>query len=337
MRGEHYTARTKWEFATGSAPRARGTPLSDPAVLPSDRISPACAGNTTAPCSRRRRSTDQPRVRGEHGRGAPDARGGRGISPACAGNTSCRQTRCRDIPDQPRVRGEHALAGLVLQASYGSAPRARGTPRRAVRVIPGRRISPACAGNTRPQMARRCSCTDQPRVRGEHSPYSVRVRSSIGSAPRARGTPGRGAARVQPCRISPACAGNTLMRAVRPSPISDQPRVRGEHPIPEPLFLPPTRISPACAGNTGYTNQGLRGGADQPRVRGEHLVGQLAAIDVGGSAPRARGTQTDAPALGVVCRISPACAGNTFGRVIASTEKPDQPRVRGEHGSIWNP
>ena len=127
VRGEHASPSTSATSSSGSAPRARGTRVARRSGNVTERISPACAGNT----HRVRRSPslapDQPRVRGEHRttstrrtgcRGsAPRARGtpapgelhgrqGR-ISPACAGNTPVAWATARSMADQPRVRGEH--------------------------------------------------------------------------------------------------------------------------------------------------------------------------------------------------------------------------------------
>ena len=152
-----------------------------------------------------------------------------------------------------------------------------------------------------------------------------------GSAPRARGTLLAVRAAVRARRISPACAGNTLAFAARMTPITDQPRVRGEHLVhggraddrggsaPRARGTPPDdlsaldacRISPACAGNTAAS--GLRVFAPP------------------GSAPRARGTPTSTDPDRSCQRISPACAGNTLPRADPRRNRPDQPRVRGEH------
>ena len=223
------TARCIWS-PIGSAPRARGTP----------------AAVTQSSSS----FADQPRVRGEHivagslgqadAGSAPRARGtpvqprrsatAQRISPACAGNT--RDVTCSAVTptDQPRVRGEHSIRHAGVRRVRGSAPRARGTLLPAFQYHAPARISPACAGNTRPLGTPASRPPDQPRVRGEHSAARDASVPSSGSAPRARGTLGQCGPDRLSFRISPACAGNTQFRGSPRTEATDQPRVRGEHP-----------------------------------------------------------------------------------------------------------
>ena len=107
MRGEHGRPQAGTTITGGSSPHARGTLT---AVCPVDRLTriiPACAGNTNRDRTSDRRSTDHPRMRGEHRSkpwnwtsrtgSSPHARGTRPghpsgakprrIIPACAGNT----------------------------------------------------------------------------------------------------------------------------------------------------------------------------------------------------------------------------------------------------------
>jgi len=193
VRGEHTSPAVGSKGDAGSPPRARGTPTRVMPDLAEVGITPACAGNTRCQSQLHPRVGDHPRVRGEHStpRGCarplagspPRARGtrrvrrgcpgGSGITPACAGNTSwrCGGRRCRW--DHPRVRGEHrgehdADTGVWLRAR-GSPPRARGTPGRVRRRVPGRGITPACAGNTGSATRVLGRFRDHPRVRGEHT------------------------------------------------------------------------------------------------------------------------------------------------------------------------
>ena len=255
VRGEHMVTRPSGEHPTGSAPRARGTHeiRSSNAPMRSRRISPACAGNTTQADlhAQGNAEPDQPRVRGEHSDLRPIA-------------------DCQPRADQPRVRGEHAASRISARLGNGSAPRARGTRRNHARRHVCRRISPACAGNTGPACPGVAAGADQPRVRGEHEPPRPVALDGRGSAPRARGTRLRSTCWQRRTRISPACAGNTLLAVLPMQRQPDQPRVRGEHSPPATLvtgcigsaprargtrawakLLAPTRrISPACAGNT---------------------------------------------------------------------------------------
>ena len=234
---------------------------------------------------------------------------------------------------------------------FGSAPRARGTRPFTRYLLDYDRISPACAGNTRTRGTSAVDRPDQPRVRGEHHNREIATATDTGSAPRARGTRQRREGVPGDRRISPACAGNTPRSPTRCSTGTDQPRVRGEHPCGG-MFgsstygsAPRARgtlcrmqaarlrrwISPACAGNTSPTSARSGPRTDQPRVRGEHAKHALADDVATGSAPRARGTPAASSAGDNTLRISPACAGNTFGTDLGRSIEADQPRVRGEH------
>ena len=237
--------------AAGSAPRARGTRGRGAAGVVPTRVSPACAGNT---------------------RRAPGAfRAGHRVSPACAGNTL------------------RATAKSICVS--GSAPRARGTLAILQYAFLFHRVSPACAGNTGRLLAFHGYYSGQPRVRGEHSANSSSVALTVGSAPRARGTRGKGGEGAGGDRVSPACAGNTKSGVHPGQSPPGQPRVRGEHITDGDGVALVDRVSPACAGNTPRIPLHIAGIPGQPRVRGEH------SSRLGGVAE--------------YIRVSPACAGNT--------------------------
>ena len=169
VRGEHVDHQHEPARVVGSSPRARGTRRVAYVLVALVRIIPACAGNTACKRNHGRTATDHPRVRGEHpytpgpcsisGGSSPRARGtprpGRvpprrvRIIPACAGNTPDPEALAGGRSDHPRVRGEHWWLFCMGATPPGSSPRARGT------LVPapcrglGRRIIPACAGNTR--------------------------------------------------------------------------------------------------------------------------------------------------------------------------------------------
>ena len=331
MRGEHRCPGRGSQSSTGSAPRARGTRRHRHRQDVATGISPACAGNTHSSAATPGATIGSaPRARGTR-RGREPGGQRRRISPACAGNTAPSGRSLSSMSDQPRVRGEHVSSRSIRSPLLGSAPRARGTQQDRRRPGVSVRISPACAGNTQSAPSRRPRSADQPRVRGEHISSRARSTPVAGSAPRARGT--RTARMPRPPRdcISPACAGNTPCLTILCDVHSDQPRVRGEHPIART----PTdnvygsaprargtlsshrelrssyRISPACAENTFRRSIALDVQGDQPRVRGEHNKPRISELECVGSAPRARGTPARSHEDGKRVRISPACAGNT--------------------------
>ena len=171
---------------------------------------------------------------------------------------------------------------------------------------------------------------DHPRVGGEHDSGSLTLaringssprgrgtrtsrnhcRLQVGSSPRGRGTPLQYLSMFRPIRIIPAWAGNALPRMAVSSPVTDHPRVGGEHPAS------PLRI--LCS-------------IGSSRVGGEHgLRAGVASLQVG-SSPRGRGTRITTKRGGDSDRIIPAWAGNTGGVGRQNPPEPDHPRVGGEH------
>ena len=130
MRGEDIMEQTRDFHGKGSPPHARGRRASYPARYSTLRITPACAGKTTAEHKGPILGWDHPRMRGEdtqtqlplgteqgsppHARGRPLFRGAapacRGITPACAGKTE--------------------RTGMTMSLDSGSPPHARGRPYR---------------------------------------------------------------------------------------------------------------------------------------------------------------------------------------------------------------
>ncbi len=132
------------------------------------------------------------------------------------------------LKDHPRVCGEKTSACVAGLRRGGSPPRVRGKA-----LAPSvdqilRGITPACAGKrTTPRIW--CSMAqDHPRVCGEKHHFTVGYRRGIGSPPRVRGKDPRGAARRQPGRITPACAGKSMPLKTGSLQQRDHPRVCGE-------------------------------------------------------------------------------------------------------------
>ena len=207
------------------------------------------------------------------------------------------------------MRGEHRALPTAGDAVPGSPPRARGALIGRIMAAETRRITPACAGSTSPELWSRHAGRDHPRVRGEHLVTNPDQRISFGSPPRARGELRQPHAELQQHRITPACAGRTCSSAQRSRRSSDHPRVRGENigcraihrfadgspprargelPDPDESELL-RRITPACAGRTGMSPPRSRVVTDHPRVRGENSTGRPACRSAQGSPPRARG------------------------------------------------
>ena len=132
------------------------------------------------------------------------------------------------------------------------------------------RITPACAGSTSHTDSNHGRCKDHPRLRGEYAFWFLIACPDKGSPPLARGVLEEGEPPKPKFRITPACAGSTVVRTPRETPIWDHPRLRGEYAVcffnsAISLGSPPLArgvridhelievhvgITPACAGST---------------------------------------------------------------------------------------
>ena len=91
-----------------------------------------------------------PRVRGTAAAYA-DAAQPVGITPACAGNRGRLEALYEKTEDHPRVCGEQVLFWPPARLLKGSPPRVRGTADIKGERTLDVRITPACAGNSKPQ------------------------------------------------------------------------------------------------------------------------------------------------------------------------------------------
>ena len=201
---------------------------------------------------------------------------------------SCRAACIRGSP--PLARGIRS----VQWSNYCFAwdhPRLRGEYRVFIsRLVGVGGITPACAGNTRARNFPTPVSEDHPRLRGEYAHNAALWNHTVGSPPLARGIQFLGCLESREIRITPACAGNTLLFSHNSNEVWDHPRLRGEYA--DNLFdcnylmgSPPLargipsfatyyhflqRITPACAGNTKTGMQRKRRVWDHPRLRGEY-------------------------------------------------------------------
>ena len=371
MRGDHFVETHDERGVRGLPPRARGSQRRVGRCRRPGRPTPACAGITPPPRSRRGRARAYPRVRGDHHvaraqRDAavglpPRARGSllpirqkhqrQGPTPACAGITTRGSTRRCPTAAYPRVRGDHfGVYGLAVP-SAGLPPRARGSP--GARRCRGRRRrpTPACAGITlRPRRGSRAGRGLPPRARGSLS------------------IPGGGGSIRRP---TPACAGITRSCSDSTRASRAYPRVRGDHRAawlrrPGASGLPPRargsphevcmvhrrlRPTPACAGITAAKDAGeerlkayprVRGDHRRtrrppnpnqayPRVRGDHSKDMRTLASTTGLPPRARGSHPRRQSESREERPTPACAGITTACESKRSTWPAYPRVRGDH------
>ena len=109
------------------------------------------------------------------------------FTPAYAGNTRSKQSREIRTWVHPRIRGEYKKDWKHNFFLTGSPPHTRGIPSRCRIAVPGRRFTPAYAGNTTGEYVTNPCRWVHPRIRGEYpeTPY-WRVQSG-GSPPHTRG------------------------------------------------------------------------------------------------------------------------------------------------------
>ena len=114
-------------------------------------------------------------------------------------------------PDHPRMRGEDFGVARGRSIWPGSPPHARGRHLRFGDAPANPGITPACAGKT--HVAERVGDPgrDHPRMRGEDFREHASPRLGRGSPPHARGRPRRSFVSFFPRRITPACAGKTIV------------------------------------------------------------------------------------------------------------------------------
>ena len=151
-------------------------------------------------------------------------------------------------------------------------------------------------------------------------------------------------------RITPACAGKSVILHGHRNAPEDHPRVCGEKELEDLGQIvykgsPPrvrgkdidimkldlsTWITPACAGKSRPRSVTSTSKRDHPRVCGEKAALAVAVSAEEGSPPRVRGNEIIEPVIVKAKRITPACAGKSrMARAVDLAQK-DHPRVCGE-------
>ena len=186
---------------------------------------------------------------------------------------------------------------------------------------------------------------------GENPGHKARDCHPEGSPPRVRGKPSPHILHRGRRRITPACAGKTLVIGLNITFSGDHPRVCGEN-IESFAFIlssqgspprvrgkqnrcnPPVsrpRITPACAGKTRTCTTTDSSCRDHPRVCGENQDMYDHRQLMQGSPPRVRGKRLFYRAVSERRGITPACAGKTVVvRLVTARERGSPPRVRGK-------
>ena len=155
-------------------------------------------------------------------------------------------------------------------------------------------------------------------------------------------------------RITPACAGRTLLYAGAFPVYGDHPRVCGKNcedilTAVKPLGSPPrvreerkygkranrcSGITPACAGRTYIDGATVYLLGDHPRVCGKNPNEYKDRQNVQGSPPRVREELALFGVNVVKVGITPACAGRTKTEDKKILDREDHPRVCGKNSSI---
>ena len=233
--------------------------------------------------------------------------------------------------DHPRSRGVYTGKPVLLYASSGSSPLARGLPWTWPRAAITSGIIPARAGFTNRAVRSRTVCADHPRSRGVYPDGDVAGHHLGGSSPLARGLLFLLRQVRQGGRIIPARAGFTMSGSVVSSSVADHPRSRGVYCAQDfhasrsfgssPLArgLRPGARSPESSGRiiparAGFTaaRKGHRGRhQDHPRSRGVYVNGYEDCTVEVGSSPLARGLPLLPPPKAAAPGIIPARAGFT--------------------------
>ena len=210
-----------------------------------------------------------PHVRGKAATGSAPAACD-GITPACAGKRCSQAKAPMKRQDHPRMCGEKRFPVSLLHCLWGSPPHVRGKVSSCSYGIADCRITPACAGKSRPITRAINWQRDHPRMCGEKRFNRDQTILTTGSPPHVRGKVGLCRCSRFRDRITPACAGKSrpITRAINWQ--RDHPRMCGEKRflLFRLLFLlgsPPhvrgkewkkrrgcrqKRITPACAGKS---------------------------------------------------------------------------------------
>ena len=359
---------TAW--VRGSPPRMRGKVQLQPGQPAALGITPAYAGKSQTAGCRTAAPEDHPRVCGEKtssnvperkNPGSPPRMQGKGcpllfryyfigITPACAGKSSWCGSHPPASGDHPRVCGEKVIQVVPPAPQVGSPPRVRGKVTPHHRVANDRGITPACAGKRRTTRTSGARYRDHPRVCGEKKKCYTKGGILPGSPPRVRGKDAPTGISSASARITPACAGKSMLRFVVRMMGRDHPRVCGEkrwkRRTSSCMAGSPPRvrgkarrlqsviddlpIPPACAGKSKTRRVQWPVGLDHPRVCGEKRPDRQLTGWPLGSPPRVRGKVDCSAQLWPLYGITPAYAGKSFIPLRTRCRGEDHPRVCGE-------
>ena len=212
------------------------------------------------------------------------------------------------------------------------------------------RITPAYAGKSHRDEAKRQGTGDHPRICGEKLIIAAGIVISWGSPPHMRGKGHKRSAQLLSAGITPAYAGKSLLDCRQCIIAQDHPRICGEKPWrrfcahwvrgspphmrgkakkPPPMQ---TRkgITPAYAGKSLYFAPMICKAWDHPRICGEKLAALIVLDARAGSPPHMRGKGLAAGTWARWQRITPAYAGKSSCVSVQILASWDHPRICGE-------
>ena len=170
--------------------------------------------------------------------------------------------------DHPRLRGKDKIIRRIIHQPPGSPPLTRERPNIMNCWVKKPRITPAYAGKTEMEICFRLKKGDHPRSRGKDQYLSMGNKQLEGSPPlaRERHQPVKGLKQL--IRITPACAGKTLLNCQLQTNHRDHPRSRGKDGWNSNDSIHRDRITPAHAGTTVAGVQAVSVLWDHHRSRG---------------------------------------------------------------------
>ena len=215
MCGEKNGLMSKADKTKGSPPRVRGKGSPCWTTAAGCRITPACAGKRAMYRKNTSHERDHPRVCGEKTRTIGYNCPLEGSPPRVRGKAPTAASACPPLRITPACAGKSRCAKRPRDWRGGSPPRVRGKAFQhpACGLYSG--ITPACAGKSVRDTGFRRPGRDHPRVCGEKSPHNFTTVTARGSPPRVRGKDLPCRNRLTNSRITPACAGKRLKKALK--------------------------------------------------------------------------------------------------------------------------
>ena len=270
--------------------------------------------------------------------------------PTGVGNSVLAPSVHRSRPVHPHGRGELADGRRLGAERAGSSPRAWGTPFREARSRRCSRFIPTGVGNSYGINYGRRNSTVHPHGRGELSAAERKSQHGFGSSPRAWGTRACGLRHSVQLRFIPTGVGNSSIcptvswsRPVHPhgrGELRDHDSKISQHRGSSPrawgtlfaniLQIRLRRFIPTGVGNSRISSSLVMLMTVHPHGRGELPLALLPACSLGGSSPRAWGTQFECELPHQRLRFIPTGVGNSVYSATSPSARPVHPHGRGE-------